>query len=202
MTAKRLGKVLSAAMMLMAGVSPADELKLAVAANFTDATREIIPLFEKSSGHSVKASFGSTGKLFSQIENGAPFQAFLAADSKTPKKAEQQGLAVPGTRFTYARGRLVMWSAKRDLFADGQAYLKSGAFARAAIANPQTAPGFKRAATCGSVHFNGSHRSDPDHRAGPHHGGPRADPDDWLAGRSLQGERSGSQNRTEPGPDH
>jgi molybdate transport system substrate-binding protein len=144
MSAERLRKVLSLAMMLTAAVSAAvsaaDELKLAVAANFTDATRDIIPLFEKASGHSIKASFGSTGKLYAQIENGAPFEIFLAADARTPKKAEEQGLAVSGTRFTYARGRLVMWSAKSGLFSNGEAYLKAGGFEHLAIANPETAP--------------------------------------------------------------
>ncbi len=135
----RLIKVIGVVLALTA-TAAADELKVAVAANFTDATRDIIPLFEKASGHSVKASFGSTGKLYAQIENGAPFQVFLAADVKTPGKAEQQGLAVPGTRFTYARGKLVLWSAKPGLVAGGEAFLKAGGFEHLSIANPQTAP--------------------------------------------------------------
>jgi molybdate transport system substrate-binding protein len=118
----------------------AAEIHIAVAANFTDATRDIIPLFEKASGHKVKASYGSTGKLYTQIEHGAPFQVFLAADSKRPQKAEATGLAVPGSRFTYARGQLVLWSAKADTFTDGEAYLKGLHFKRAAMANPKTAP--------------------------------------------------------------
>jgi len=115
-------------------------LHIAVAANFTDATRDLIPLFEKASGHTVKASFGSTGKLYAQIEHGAPFEVFLAADSKRPQKAEAAGLAVPGSRFTYARGTLVLWSAKADSFSNGESYLKSLSFKRAAMANPKTAP--------------------------------------------------------------
>lgn len=118
----------------------AAEVSVAVAANFTDAARDIIPLFEKSTGHTVKVSFGSTGKLYAQIEHGAPFAVFLAADSKRPKKAESEGLAVPGTRFTYAIGRLALWSPKADVFSDAEAYLKAGRFQRAAIANPKTAP--------------------------------------------------------------
>lgn len=118
----------------------AGEVTLAVAANFTDATRDIVPLFEKATGHTAKVSFGSTGKLYAQIENGAPFQVFLAADAKRPAKAEQEGLAVAGSRFTYAKGKLVLWSADAATFDDGEAYLKSLAFARAAIANPKTAP--------------------------------------------------------------
>lgn len=118
----------------------AQELIIAVAANFTDATRDIVPLFEKATGYTVKTSFGSTGKLFSQIENGAPFEVFLAADSKRPAKAEKQGLAVPGTRFTYAKGKLALWSVKENLFADAESYLKALPMQHLAIANPKTAP--------------------------------------------------------------
>lgn len=119
---------------------PADEVKIAVAANFTDATREIVPLFEKATGHTAKVSYGSTGKLYSQIEYGAPYEVFLAADTRRPIKAEKAGLAVPGTRFVYARGRLVLWSAKSGLFTSGEAFLKAGGFAHLALANPKTAP--------------------------------------------------------------
>ncbi len=120
--------------------SMADEISVAVAANFTDATRDIIPLFEKATGHKVKVSFGSTGKLYSQIENGAPFEVFLAADSKRPAKAEDEGLGVKGSRFTYAMGKLAMWSARANAFDNGEHYLKAGNFAHVAIANPKTAP--------------------------------------------------------------
>ncbi len=118
----------------------ADEISIAVAANFTDATRDIVPLFEKATGHTVKVSFGSTGKLYAQIEHGAPFEVFLAADSKRPEKAEMAGLAVEGSRFTYAVGKLALWSPKAGVFSDGEAFVKKGDFNRAAIANPKTAP--------------------------------------------------------------
>lgn len=118
----------------------AAEISVAVAANFTDATRDIVPLFEKATGHKVKVSFGSTGKLYSQIENGAPFEVFLAADSKRPKKAEIEDLAVKGTRFTYAMGKLALWSPEEKRFNDAEAYLKKASFAHVAIANPKTAP--------------------------------------------------------------
>ncbi len=131
---------LAAALLISMGSLQAAEVVVAVAANFTDATRDIVPLFEKATGHTAKVSFGSTGKLYSQIENGAPFELFLAADSKRPAKAEEQGLAVAGTRFTYAKGKLVLWSAKADAFTDGEGYLKMLGFPRAAIANPKTAP--------------------------------------------------------------
>lgn len=140
MKTPRFLSVLGAAALLFTTHAGADEVNIAVAANFTDATRDIIPLFEKATGHTVKASFGSTGKLYAQIEHGAPFGVFLAADSKRPKKAEDEDLAVPGSRFTYARGKLVLWSVAPDLFTDGAAYLKAGDFERAAIANPKTAP--------------------------------------------------------------
>jgi molybdate transport system substrate-binding protein len=118
----------------------AAEVSIAVAANFTDATRKIVPLFEKATGYTVKASFGSTGKLYAQIENGAPFEVFLAADTKRPIKAEKEGLSVPGKRYVYAKGKLVLWSAKKGLFQDGEQYLKQGDFAHLALANPKTAP--------------------------------------------------------------
>jgi molybdate transport system substrate-binding protein len=120
--------------------SLAAEVSVAVAANFTNATRDIVPLFEKVTGHTAKVSFGSTGKLYSQIENGAPFEVFLAADTKRPIKAEKEGLAVPGTRFVYAQGKLVLWSAKKGLFDNGASYLKNSEFKHLALANPKTAP--------------------------------------------------------------
>ena len=137
---RRMSLVFGAAMGLATVTVQSGEVSVAVAANFTDATRDIVPLFEKATGHTTKVSFGSTGKLYSQIEHGAPFEVFLAADSKRPKKAEAEGLAVDGTRFTYAQGKLALWSSKAGVFADGEDYLKQGGFKRAAIANPKTAP--------------------------------------------------------------
>jgi molybdate transport system substrate-binding protein len=118
----------------------AAQTTIAVAANFTDATRDLVPLFEQTTGHYVKVSFGSTGKLYSQIENGAPYEVFLAADDKRPAKVENDGLAVSGTRFTYAQGKLALWSSSPGLFKDGEVYLTQNAFKRVAIANPKTAP--------------------------------------------------------------
>jgi molybdate transport system substrate-binding protein len=133
-------RILALAAALNAAAAQADEVSVAVAANFTDATRDIVPLFEQATGHTAKVSFGSTGKLYAQIENGAPFDVFLAADAKRPARAEAEGLAVGGSRFTYARGTLVMWSTKAGLFDDAESWLKQAAFERAAIANPKTAP--------------------------------------------------------------
>lgn len=120
--------------------SSAAEVKIAVAANFADASRKLIPLFDKTTGHTVIASYESTGKLFAQIKNGAPYGLFLAVDRKRPQRAEQEGLAVPGKRFVYARGKLVLWSAAKSLFANGESYLNKRNFQHLAIANPRTAP--------------------------------------------------------------
>ena len=118
----------------------AESLRIAVAANFTDATIQLVTRFEKQSGHSVKVSYGSTGKLFAQIKHGAPFDIFLAADKERPKRLVEEGDAVAGSRFTYAQGRLVLWSADAGRFEDGEGYLRQGNIQRLAIANPQTAP--------------------------------------------------------------
>ncbi len=135
---KRL--LLSTGLVLFSGLAQGEQLNIAVAANFTDATRDLIPLFEKATGHKAIVSFGSTGKLYSQIEHGAPFEVFLAADSKRPQKAESEGLAVNGSRFTYAMGKLVLWTPINQAFKDAEAYLKQDDFGRVALANPKTAP--------------------------------------------------------------
>ncbi|MET0049797.1 MAG: molybdate ABC transporter substrate-binding protein [Candidatus Thiodiazotropha sp.] len=118
----------------------AGEARIAVAANFTDATKVIAPLFEKATGHTTRISYGSTGKLYAQIEHGAPFEVFLAADTQRPEKAEKEGLAVSGTRFVYAQGKLALWSADPDRFESGESFLKTGDFDHVALANPKTAP--------------------------------------------------------------
>ena len=118
----------------------AEVINIAVAANFTDATRSLVSHFEQHTGHEIRVSFGSTGKLYSQIEHGAPYVLFLAADSQRPRKAEVNGLAVNGSRFTYAKGRLALWSPKPELFTEGESYLKQAEFRLIAIANPKTAP--------------------------------------------------------------
>jgi molybdate transport system substrate-binding protein len=123
-----------------AGAAAADEAQIAVAANFTAPMKSIIALFEADTDHSVKASYGSTGKLYAQIKNGAPFEALLAADQKRPALLEEEGVGVPDTRFTYAVGALVLWSAKPDVVNDGAALLKSGDFNKLSVANPKLAP--------------------------------------------------------------
>ncbi|MBU2873298.1 molybdate ABC transporter substrate-binding protein [Marinobacter salexigens] len=118
----------------------AADVRIAVAANFTDTTRNLIVAFHEATGLEAVASYGSTGKLYAQIDNGAPFDVFLAADTRRPELLEENGQGVASTRFTYARGKLALWSPTPDTFEDPKIWLKSGDFARLAIANPKTAP--------------------------------------------------------------
>ncbi len=121
-------------------VSLADETRIAVAANFTTAATEIAAAFNEATGHDAVLIFGSTGKLYAQIANGAPFDAFLAADDARPAKAIDEGLAVDGSRFTYAIGQIVLYSADPGMVDDKGDVLKTGTFGKIAIANPVTAP--------------------------------------------------------------
>lgn len=123
-----------------ASVAAADEVQVAVAANFTAPIQKIAPDFERDTGHKIVPSFGSTGKFYSQIKNGAPFEVLLAADDETPAKLVKEEAAVAGSQFTYAIGRLVLWSAKPGLVDDAGEVLKKGAFAHIALANPKLAP--------------------------------------------------------------
>ena len=118
----------------------AESVTVAVAANFTAPMKAIAAEFEKETGHQVRLSFGSSGKFFAQIVNGAPFEVFLSADDIKPARLEQEGLTVPDTRFTYALGTLVLWSPKAGFVDSGGEVLKSGAFAHVALANPKLAP--------------------------------------------------------------
>jgi molybdate transport system substrate-binding protein len=118
----------------------AGEVSVAVAANFTAPMREIAARFELETGHKARLSFGSSGKFFAQIQNGAPFEVFLSADDEKPARLEAVGATLPGSRFTYAVGRLVLWSADDGLIDDGPKVLRKGGFAHLAIANPALAP--------------------------------------------------------------
>jgi molybdate transport system substrate-binding protein len=118
----------------------AAEVQVAVAANFTAPMQKIAADFEKASGHKAQLAFGATGKFYAQIRNGAPFEVLLAADDETPARLEKEGLAVAGSRFTYAIGQLALWSAKPGYVDDQGAVLKQGAFDHLAIANPRLAP--------------------------------------------------------------
>jgi len=128
------------------GSALAEEVSVAVAANFAAPMQKLAAEFEQASGHRLKLAIGSTGKFYAQIRAGAPFQLLLAADDETPARLEKEGLAVAGSRFTYAIGRLVLWSPTAG-FVDGRGeVLRSGGFAHLAIANPRLAP-YGRAAT-------------------------------------------------------
>jgi molybdate transport system substrate-binding protein len=130
-----------AALALLApSTAGAGEIKVAVAANFTATANDIAAAFAAETGHRAVLSFGSTGKLYTQIVNGAPFEVLLAADDKTPQKAEAEGKAVAGSRFTYALGKLVLYSPDAALVDGEGAVLGTDKFARLAIANPATAP--------------------------------------------------------------
>ncbi len=118
----------------------AEEAQLAVAANFAATAKLLADRFAERSGHKLLVSVGSTGKFYAQVKNGAPFDVFLSADDETPLRMEQEKLAIAGTRFTYAIGRLALWSPKAG-FVDGNGdVLRKGAFTRLAIANPKLAP--------------------------------------------------------------
>ncbi|QGZ31791.1 molybdate ABC transporter substrate-binding protein [Stutzerimonas stutzeri] len=121
-------------------VGQAAEVQLAVASNFTAPMRAIAERFERDTGHQLLLAFGSTGKLYAQIHNGAPFDVLLAADDKVPAQLEATGLGVAGTRFTYAIGTLVLWSAREGYVDDQGAVLAQRSFRHLAIANPKTAP--------------------------------------------------------------
>ncbi|HEY8569364.1 molybdate ABC transporter substrate-binding protein [Microbulbifer sp.] len=118
----------------------ADELTLAVASNFTAPMQEIASRFEQHSGHTVKLAFGSSGKFFAQISHGAPYQALFSADQTKPAQLVTLGLADATSRFTYAEGKLALWSSKPGFVdAEGEV-LKRGDFNKLAIANPKLAP--------------------------------------------------------------
>ena len=127
-------------MLVLSPYARAEEVQVAVAANFTAPMTAIAAEFEKATGHKVHLTSGASGKFYAQIKNGAPFHVLLSADEETPARLEQENLAVPGSRFTYAVGALVLWSARPD-FVDGKgAVISQGAFAHLAVANPKLAP--------------------------------------------------------------
>ena len=118
----------------------ADVVQVAVAANFTAPARALAEVFARTTGHEARLSFGATGAFYTQIKNGAPFDVLLAADNERPARLEKEGDTVPGSRFTYATGQLVLWSAKPGFVDDQGAVLKGGHFGKIAIANPKNAP--------------------------------------------------------------
>ncbi len=118
----------------------AAEVSAAVAANFAAPMERIVALFHKESGHTVKVSLAASGKLYTQIKGGAPFDVMLSADEDIPKRLMQEGLAVGGTRFVYATGRLVLWSPQPGLVDSKGAVLNTGNYDKLAYANPTLSP--------------------------------------------------------------
>ena len=135
----QLFKLLTAFSVCITAANAAD-VTVAVAANFTAPMQKIAAMFEKDTGHKALLSFGSTGAFYAQIKNGGPFQLLLSADDETPLKLEKEGYALSGTRFTYATGRLVLWSRQVGFIDENAEVLRSGKFQRIAIANPKLAP--------------------------------------------------------------
>ncbi len=127
---------------LLLGSAPvlAEEVMVAVAANFATAMTRLAPAFERTSGHKLTVVLGASGKFLQQIQQGAPFDVLLSADAERPALLAKSGLGVPESRFTYAIGRLVLWSPDPQAIHDGAAYLASGSFRHLAIANPVVAP--------------------------------------------------------------
>jgi len=139
----RIKRVLAAiALLVYLGIATAyaGEIRVAVAANFAPTLAEIADAFEAKTGHQVILASGSTGKHFAQIINGAPFDAFFAADVERPRLLDEAGVGIPGSRYTYALGRLVLWSPEPGFVDDAGAILFGDGYARLAIANPRLAP--------------------------------------------------------------
>lgn len=134
----------AAAMAMLCGVmsssAQAAEVSVATASNFVAPLAQVAVLFQKESGHTLKVSSAASGKLYAQIKGGARFDVFLSADEELPKQLLQEGLAVGGSRFVYATGRLVLWSAQPGLVDEKASVLNKGNFSTLAIANPVNSP--------------------------------------------------------------
>jgi len=126
--------------LLVSAFTLADEINVAVASNFSDVVKEIAKRFKDETGHKVILALGSTGKHYAQIHNGAPFDIFLAADSERPILLEKEGIALSGSRFTYAVGKLVLWSPVAGVVDENGNVLNGETFHHLAIANPKLAP--------------------------------------------------------------
>ena len=135
---KRLSTLILA--LLAVASAHADEVQVAVAANFTGPMQVISALFERDTGHKAILAFGATGKFYAQITNGAPFEVLLSADDETPARLVKEGYGIPGSAFTYAIGKLVLWSADPRLIDAKGDVLRKGGFKHLAFANPKAAP--------------------------------------------------------------
>ena len=132
--------IIIAWLILLASTSWAATTLVAVASDFTKPMTEIAAAFEKTTGHTAKLSFGSSGKAFAQIQSGGPFEVYLSASEKYPLELEKSGHVVAGSRFVYAIGKLVLWSAKPGYVEDKGEILKTGNFKHIALADPAHAP--------------------------------------------------------------
>lgn len=132
--------MLALAMLVPSPWARAVQVDAAVAANFAAPMKAIVVEFEKATGHRVHLAFGASGKFYAQIKNGAPFHVLLSADEQIPARLEQEGLSVPASRFTYAVGKLVLWSARPGFVDPEGAVLTRGVFSHLAVANPKLAP--------------------------------------------------------------
>ncbi|MDR0933480.1 MAG: molybdate ABC transporter substrate-binding protein [Burkholderiaceae bacterium] len=137
---KRLAGLMLAFLLISAPMACAETVNVAVAANFAEPMKMIARAFEKDSSHQVTISSGSTGRIYAQIRNGAPYDVFLAADDKTPIRLEKEHAIVSGSRFTYAIGTLALWSAKSGYVDAHGNILKAGSWKYLAIASPRLAP--------------------------------------------------------------
>ena len=135
---KRLASLI--AILTVMGTAHAGEVQVAVAANFAGPMEKLAEQFQRDTGHKAVVATGATGKFYAQIRNGAPFEVLLAADDDTPARLETEGHVAAGSRFTYAVGRLVLWSARDGVVDAGGNVLKTGSYKHLAIANPKTAP--------------------------------------------------------------
>jgi len=132
--------ILTAALLVGVGPAWSADVRIAVASNFIRSAKQLAKSFKQQTGYSVVLVSGSTGKLYAQIKNGAPYAAFFAADKKRPQLLEQQGVAIAGSRFTYAFGKIVLWSADKTRVDAKAKVLQQQTFQHLAIANPQLAP--------------------------------------------------------------
>lgn len=136
-----LRTLLTAAWLLLTTTAgSADEIYVAVASNFSRTLQTIATRFEAATGHRINMSVGATGKHYAQIRHGAPFDIFFAADSRRPALLESENIALPGSRFTYALGKLVLWSPREGYVDDQGSILETEDFSHLAIANPRLAP--------------------------------------------------------------
>ncbi len=140
MPSARRTALATVAFLLLACAARADEVTVAVAANFAGPLARIAEGFAAATGHTLKISSGATGRFYTQIVAGAPFEVLIAADDETPRRLIAEGHAVAGSNFTYAIGKLVLWSAQPGYVDDQGAVLAAGKFAHLAIANPKIAP--------------------------------------------------------------